>query len=94
MKVVFFSSYFALHFFLKKEKNSASIAVIGSSLSRVILLFREGERRGEKTTDIMLRLRTSVRHCFRSFRVLGDKKKKKNTNFFYVIKHATTVINV
>lgn len=42
----------------------------------------------------MPQLEAPVHHCFQSFRVLDDKKKKKHITLFYVIKHAMTVINV
>lgn len=69
---IFFFYFFprALLFFLK---NFVAIAVIGSSLSRIISLFHKGEHK--KRRNIMPQLETPVHHCFQSFRVLDDKKK-------------------
>lgn len=78
MKVVVFFYFFprALLFFLK---NFAAIAVIGSSLSRIISLFHKGEYK--KRRNIMPQLQTPVHHCFQSFRVLDDKKKRTHNIF-------------
>lgn len=78
MKVVFFFPR-ALLFFLK---NFAAIAVIGSSLSRIISLFHQGEY---KKRNIMPQLETPVHHCFQSFRVVNEKIKKEHITFFTLL---------